>query len=233
METLQLVIFTNSLDLSNKLELAQELRNVKSIKLLGEPTILPLPDDAPLEVPRIMLKSDGGNFSVNISPVRTDVIFQTTQTTKEGLPQAKLESIQDKIAKVASEVFLILTGKFSAKVNRLSTIAKLVIKLDISSKKYLETILLRKMKQAPFDIRLSFLFKEKLADFQINKWHHYQTLRNKKNPKDDKALGLSFDINTLPEIDYKFSKEKALKFYKQSFTLIQEEMKKHISMSRN
>ncbi len=56
-----------------------------------------------------------------------------------------------------------------------------------------------------FEAQLNFLSKEKLGDIKINKWLRINSLRKKTDPKDDKAVQIIFDINTLQEIDYDIS----------------------------
>lgn len=224
-EALQVAIFTRSLDLTDKLEVAQALRKLKTINFEGEPTIFPLPEDAPLEIPRIILKSKDNSFALNISPIRTDLIFQSQKSAESDLPNGELSTIEKQIIPTILEVFEILSKNFSANVSRAAVIAKIIAKLDMSSKEFLQKTYIQKMTTTPYEIKTHFLFKEKLGDFQINKWKRLETLRNKKNLEDDSALLFALDINTLLEIDYKFTPKNLEDFYKKAMGLIENEMK--------
>ncbi len=79
---LQAVLFIKSLDLSNPLSLAVFLKEDKGLPFDGPETVLPVPADAPLEIPRIILKSSDGVFNCNVSANRIDLFFNETGQSK-------------------------------------------------------------------------------------------------------------------------------------------------------
>lgn len=223
LDTLQTVIYTNSVDFSDKLKIAQELTKIKTIKFTGEPTILPLPINAPLEIPRIILKTDDEKYNLNSSPSRTDLIFHEKSTDKAGIPTILTKDASSLLINATVDIFETIKS-FTANVSRAAVVVKLIVKFDKSAKEFLQENLLKKMENNPYEVNLGLLFKEKLESFKINKWHRFITLRNNKNPADDSALQFSIDINTLTEVDYKFSTDKIKDFYHKAMREISKDM---------
>lgn len=231
-ESIQVVVYTSSLDLSNKLKLAEGLSKVKAITFDGEPMILPIPEDAPLEFPRITLRTKDGFYSLSIAPSRTDIFYQEKDTTEYGIDKKQVLEIREKLINAVSEIIEIVTKDFAANINRIAVVTKQIIKLETSSKDFLQGKLIQELDYKPEEIKLAFLSKETLGDFKINKWHRLDTLRNKKDPSDDRALGLVYDINTLAEIEYKFTSKIASKLFSEIFIYIDKETKAFIAARR-
>lgn len=232
--TFQLTLFLTAFDLKDKLLLAQQLRTLKSIDLNGEPTLLPLPVSAPIEIPRIILKSEDNSYGMNISLNRVDLIFKNKDKTEEGIPSIKITNIKETTIKSIQEIYDIFEKKYSANINRGAVIARHIIKLKTDSKSFLESKLLQPLKTKPFEIKIALLYKEKLGhnDFEINKWHRVDSLRNKDDNKDDTAIAFTHDINTIPETNYNFSNGKLSKFYNLTTDLIEKEINQFTHYSK-
>lgn len=228
LESLQSVLFVNSLDFTNKLQLAQDLQKTKSINIGGDPTVLPLPNDAPLEIPRIMLKSNDQTYNVNAGPSRIDILFKNKSYDKDGIPQSDSKAVAKQIIETTLEINEIIVKKYRAQVNRSALIARVLIKLDVSSKEYLYKKFIKKPSDQPFEVNLAMLYRKELGKFKVNKWKRFETLRNIKNPDDESALSLILDINSLPEIDYKFSKETISDFLSKASVEIDKDIKEDI-----
>lgn len=69
-------IFTPELNISNTLKIANLVSSLAGDRLDGEATMIPLPQDAPPEIPRITLRSSDRLLSVPISPARTNFEFK-------------------------------------------------------------------------------------------------------------------------------------------------------------
>jgi len=195
---LQVVLFVKSLDLSNPLSLAIFLKEDKSLPFDGPEAILPVPADAPLEIPRIILKANDGLFSCNVSPNRIDLFFNEI-----GQSKISPDEVLKKVKKYLQNINIDIQDNFNAEVHRIAMVADTVTELSISSRDFLKRHYLKEnVVKDVYEAQLSFLSKEKLGNFKINKWLRINTLRKKANPKDDKALQIIFDINTFSEIDY-------------------------------
>ncbi len=228
--SLQGVLFINNLNLTDKLFVAQLLGKLKSIDFSNNPTVLPLPPDAPLEVPRIILRSNDGVFNLNISPTRIDLFYNNKQSDKEDVPVGDIKEIEKKIIEILKEISEILITKLSVNIPRLAVVSNYLIKLKESSKKYM---LSKFMKEGVVgdvkEIQLNFLTNKEVNKYKLNEWIKFNTLRNLKNVKDDTAVLLSIDLNSLTEINYNFSNDSIDEFLKICFSLIQKEMDLYIT----
>ena len=229
LDLLQMVIYTSSLDLSDKLGLAQELRRgVKAISIFeGEPTILPLPEDSPSELPRIILKNQDGSFSLNISPARTDLFYKSKDFDEQGISKIKLQNIEAEMIDSIIEIATLLRTKFTSHIHRAAIIVNHLVKLKESSRDFLSNNFLKKnvVVDKPYDIQLNFGNKKTIDGFKINEWVRFHTLRSKKNPEDDTAFMLILDINSLIEVDYNFTEANLKSFFEKSFRLANKEVK--------
>ena len=70
---MQVVLF-GQVVLGKKVQAAAELTNQLADLFDEEPILLPVPDDAPVEIPRIILRSKDGRHSSNISLNRANFV---------------------------------------------------------------------------------------------------------------------------------------------------------------
>ena len=68
-------IFTPDFNISNSLKIANTAFNLMGDRLDGEPTILPIPQDAPADIPRVTLQSSDNLLSLSVAPSRTNLVF--------------------------------------------------------------------------------------------------------------------------------------------------------------
>lgn len=227
-EKLQLTAYIATIEFSDKLKIAQEIRSVRAIEFNGEPTILPVPDDTPLDIPRIILKSKDEKFILNLSYTRIDLYYQGIETTQEQIPTALSQAVKQQLLACIKEVSEILISKFSASFYRAAIVDNQIVKLTIGSKDYLQTFMLKKTNITPYEIKIANLYKEDLGVYKINRWERFDTLRNKVNLDDDKGLRYILDINTASEIKYDFDSEKLVEYFKMALELILKQTKKYI-----
>lgn len=230
-EASQVVAYASALDFSDKLSIAQKLRDIKAVDFGGEPTIFPLPEDAPPEIPRIILKSRDGKYALNLYLNRVDLVYQGKKIDFDGTPES-LKTVNDSLVKCFLEVTSLLSREFSAKFNRAAMVVRHIAKLDESSKKLLAHTLLRADGDTPYEVRMAYLFKESMGEFKVNRWFRVETLRSKKDPKDDEALAILFDINTLPNVDYAFSEKVFQEFCNMTTKKINIEMEKFTALAK-
>ena len=69
-------VFTPELTISNSLRIANTVVDLIGNHVGQEPTILPIEQNAPPEIPRILFKSPESKWSLNISLARTDLFYQ-------------------------------------------------------------------------------------------------------------------------------------------------------------
>jgi len=166
--------------------------------------ILPIPNDSPPEIPRVILKDASKSYSVNVALDRTDIQFHSEEDKATLTPLSKIENAENILFPLLSDTYEILTACFGAKMTRIALIAKEIVKLQESSKVFLNRVYFKKDTN-PFEMNLAFLYKEKINEFQVNRWLRLNTLRKKSNQNDDKAISIISDINTVVESQYKFN----------------------------
>jgi len=201
LQSFQAAFFSNGFPLENKLDFATKL--VAAIKHFdGEPALLPIPSDAPTEIPRIILKSKDTKFICNVSLQRVDLFFNP-KTEQEQDFSNLMKSIEGVLKKTVS---FFETSKI--KINRAGVSVNLIKDLEEGSnnylcKKYLKTGLIADSSE----LELHILNKFDLKKFKINRWIRIKTLREKSVPENDKLLSINIDINSLQEIAYDFIAE--------------------------
>jgi len=82
---LQAAVFTPDLNITNSLNLANIINTLLPGKLNGDVSILPIPQDAPAEIPRLQLSSEDGKWKVSISLVRTDLIYLDPNASEDTI----------------------------------------------------------------------------------------------------------------------------------------------------
>ncbi|MFQ6120053.1 MAG: hypothetical protein ACE5KE_09225 [Methanosarcinales archaeon] len=68
------VIFTPDFSIGNKLSLANTFQDMSGGKFDGELFSVPIPQDAPPEIPRMVLNSQDGTWKLEVSLERTNLI---------------------------------------------------------------------------------------------------------------------------------------------------------------
>lgn len=79
------VIFTPELNISNSLKIANDAFELLGDWLDGSSTVLPIPQNAPAEIPRVQLESRDKKWNLSISLVRTNFIHSTAVEDTEVL----------------------------------------------------------------------------------------------------------------------------------------------------
>lgn len=226
LETIQLVIFTNSLDLSDKLAIAQDLKEIAPIKFDGEPTIFPLPLNAPLEIPRIVLRDKLGKVMLNVSPIRTEISMANSESEVDdlGVPRLKISDVSTTyLTPTIEKIVKLYVDKYLVNISRAAIVTRQIIKLDQSAQEFLKHKGLTMSRSKPYESKISFLYKEAIDTYKINKWNTIETLRNKKNQSDDSAIAFILDINTQIEVNYKFNAKTIREFYTKAIDLVSKE----------
>jgi len=70
----------------------------------GDPTVLPLPDDAPKEIPRIILERKDKSMKIEVTPVRLNLFRTKTENEDKILPKSFLSSQPDLLRKIIEDM---------------------------------------------------------------------------------------------------------------------------------
>ena len=198
-QSLQTGLFFASIDLSNKLAVAGNLASASDGLLGSDPLLLPLPDDAPPEFPRIIVKDHQGQFQCQISPGRCDFLFGQTP----GTPEQTLDELFSSYLEYLLSLAGVLVSKHKASFHRIGFVPKFLAKLQISSNEFIRDRFMRRdFFQGSYHIHVHTLHHLTLDGFEINRWVRVRSARSVSGPSDDRAITVEIDMNTNPEIHY-------------------------------
>jgi len=178
----------------------------------GTPVSLPIPTDAPAEIPRIILQSSDGIYKGEFSPARTN-IFMYRKT--DNVEELDIENFFN----FSTELFLQFLSIVKGKTGRLAAVLIRYVQKENPGIFLSRYFLKEKWIKAPFNRPQSFeihshkryIYKGK---YNINSWVRCKTGYVEKIPKEPIIL-IEQDINTFPEemTTKEFSYEEIKDFY--------------------
>ncbi len=210
------VVFTPEFTISSSLKIANYVVDLLGKYVGEEPTILPIPREAPSELPRIVFSSSDKKWSLNISLERTTLFFNISPTsTKEEINADEFSSITSEFI-VNYQKALDLRVQRTASVTERSTIRDdaLTFILDRFCKKEQTT------KGKPFfnakRFEIHSLKKYEWESFNLNSWVRMNFVPIKIEGGETPAIMIVNDLNTFsldeaPEA--KFSAERINTFF--------------------
>lgn len=217
LQSLQTALFTPGVDLSRPLEVAQGLISATGNLFDGQPIILPIPPDAPPEVPRIIVKNANNSYACNVSQNRIDFNF-----TEKGT-HGTLKDKSDKYLNYLLSIVEMLKSNLKISITRIGTIATLLLSLQESSNKFIvEKFLKEHLFDGSYDVQFSILKKLQLTGYEVNCWFRLNTLRKVEDPTNDKAVLVTLDVNTQSEIPCDFNKDQIGIFFNSAIKYIEE-----------
>lgn len=191
----QLALFVASLDLSNKLDFANKINKVVDGQFDGEPVLLPVPDSAPQEIPRIMLRSKDEKDQLQISLSRIDFILNLKSETTEK-PSLIYANAYKKIQKITN----LLISDFSLSIDRIGLITSFTTHDKQSLEKVYKFIKEKSInREGNKGIQLHLYFQEKLDKFLVNKW--VRVIANQAQKTEDNYF-VNVDYNTVDSAKY-------------------------------
>lgn len=198
---LQAAIFSPGIDLTNKISFADLI--VKETKDLfdGDPIILPLPADAPAEIPRIILKSKDQSYSLNVAQTRLDFQYNE-QVIKDGLPTKEIMELKTSFLNHTSSLVDVFMNKVGAKVVRLGFIATFQTKPSENTNEFIGKKYLVKSYATGdlYNVALAILKRISLNKELVNIWFRLNSYRKEGDSLDNKVLTIQLDINTLSDV---------------------------------
>lgn len=187
---LQTAIFLTALDLSRRLDLAVAVRQVTNSLLDADPLIVPLPDDAPPEIPRLHIKSHDGLWTCAITGGRVDLVHE--------LPPEKLgsttfdQAIREQAA-VSKSIWNALQSGYSAAGNRIGVVALFLVAEDNPVQSVRARFLVPSDAPEPHELQIHALHRMTVGQDAINRWTRCVATASKN------VIRLEVDVNTQPE----------------------------------
>jgi len=205
LRSFQSALFVAVLNLENKLKLASDIISASKNILEGDPTILPIPPDAPPEIPRIITKSKDERYTCNVSLNRIDLFSKP-----KGRDEQSLDVVSGEYLKLLLNLTSLLKENFKIAIPRIGIVANLLLELSESSNTYVlrkyikESSLISETHEAQIHALNKITLSNKI---KVNRRLRIITSRSAEDPSNDKYLSISIDINSVPEVPYDFDRE--------------------------
>jgi len=215
--SLQSAIFIPILDLTNKIGFANQLIQDTGGLFDGDPIVLPIPNDAPPEIPRIILKNKSESYSLNISQNRIDLFFNE-KSLKNNLPTRELSDVNQEFLDKTNLIIRSILKTSPTRVARLGFIVTLQGKIADKATAFVNKLYIKQRKSFEnlYDVNLGLLKKEKVDRLDSNIWFRVNPLRKQGDPSDNKIVTVQFDINTKSEELLNLSLENINKYFKEA-----------------
>jgi len=209
-----------SLNLQNKLELASILHNETKIVFDGEPIILPVPDDAPSEIPRIILTSKDNEHKCHISKERVEFIY-----SNEANPDREVSELREQFLVTLGDIAKVVKSSWKAEVYRLgfviNSVSNYEAPVEIIKTKFIREGVLNH----PRRLEVFVLDRMTWDNLKINRGYRVYTLIKREGKEERELLLVNFDINTIPEEKYSFDTESIVAFYDKAILSIGESLR--------
>lgn len=164
----------------------------------GDPTVLPIPDDAPREIPRIIFKKKDNSMKLELSPLRFN-FFRTR-------PGAEGEILVNEFLTTASELLSKMVKNIESEVVRVAVVLERFCPNEEPPSAIADHFCKGDFKLEPFDkpsgFELHSLKKYKFLDsFDVNSWVRIKSGRLQDGEGTHRPVIVAHqDINTLAEL---------------------------------
>jgi hypothetical protein len=207
---IQVALFSPGIDLSDKLALAQNIKKETGSLFNGESIVLPIPNDAPAEIPRIVLKNKNGQISLNISSNKVDIFLKPAPNTSIRQSYNEVKKEFEGLLK-----FLFKTGAFLTQ--RVGYVLHLQAKVDQAPKYIFDNYFKgTETKENWVDTNLGLLKRDTIDQKTSNIWFRMNPNKKSDGSVDPEKVIVMFDVNTLPIETNKFDVSGVLSYLKAS-----------------
>lgn len=217
METtaLQSAFFVTNVNLSDKLDVANKVK--KGLDILdGDPTVLPVPNDALLEIPRIILTSKNKVFSCNISPERIDFIINKSKATELNI------NLEEEILEKSEILSKLILKSLNWSIHRLAFISQFKYKPEVGALSFMKNLLSEQFVADSAELEIHRLKHIKVGNFKSNQWIRFLS-QNSGTPNE--FIHILSDINTLKTEKYSFAEDTSRVFFNSASTIIKDTLK--------
>lgn len=203
------VLFGNY-DLAKRLQIAADLDKATNHLFSGDPAILPIPDDAPAEIPRIMLAAKDKKWRCNVSPDRLEFIYD-----EPDQPREELNTIKEQYLTVLHSLAECAKNELKASVHRLGLIVTNFALPEEPVKLIERTFIREGVLFGPRQLEIHILNMTTIGNLEVNKWCRIFSRDVSYGDKRKTALFVIFDLNTLSDSDKpnEFSADAITAFY--------------------
>jgi len=207
---IQVALFSPGIDLSDKLSLAQKVKEGTGSLLDGESIVLPIPNDAPAEIPRIILRNKTKHTSLNISLNKIDFFINPKANDKFVNSSNEVIKIYKSLLDTLYKVSPLVTHRIGYVFNLKSTVR--------DSVEFITTQYFGDFKKGKNwkDINFGLLREDAISGKASNIWFRINPDKKQDGDVDSKKVAIMFDINTLPKEIHKLDGKNIVKYLKES-----------------
>jgi len=217
-----------SIDLTDRLEVANSLNKKIKDTLDGEPVIFPFSNDAPPDIPRIIIESKDRRYHCDVSMTQISLNYE-----EEGVPHKQIKEIKDEYLNILTKVISVVKEIWKCRVTRIGFVIELMAfpndPIDLVKSTFIRDNAIGNSKE----LQLSIMNRLTWEGLEINKGYRILTTEKMHHGKEEpeevqkikKALAILIDINTPSEKVQDFSTESMLSFFNQVFEYLPEDIK--------
>ncbi len=185
-------------------------------QLGGDPVSLPLPADAPAEIPRIILSSKDKTLRMQISPLRVDLRWEAVSDVPVQIHQ---------VCDLARKGFSVFSRATNAKPTRLALVVTryhptqnpaALLASHFCRPEFLVNLPEHKAALArPENFELHAHKITDLGQFRVNSWIRFKSANLQRGPKSDRIILVEQDLNTATQAkDNEFDLDRMSEFHK-------------------
>jgi hypothetical protein len=210
-QNIQATLFIENFAFRNKVGIVSKINEAVDNLFDGDPTMLPLPIDAPPEIPRIQLKDSKPMYSLNFSPTRIDFFYN-----EPGIPEKNLDSLKDDYLKYFFNIVKLVKDEYRLSIPRIATVVKATSEIETGSNLLIYENFLgsKPFFKNTYSLEIHSLEKTIMNGYDINRWFRIKTARAPAGK--DNILFVEIDINTLQDKPRDFGLEEIKDFYNKS-----------------
>lgn len=170
------------------------------------PTNLPLPPDAPVDIPISQLKSKSGAWNLDVSKIRAGVVF-SPENVGNSENEVSIENIKKVILLCADKA-----REQNIDINRIVNFAVYILYPNKPIEFLQEKLRIKKFNNT-IELSIRFNQKEKKDDFSMNNITMIENGFEEKDGKKNNVLILTKDVNNIFPNENKFLDKDIEKFF--------------------
>ncbi len=226
---LQIVFFLEHINLSDKLFVASSFQKEFDSLFDDTPVILPVPDDAPQEIPRVTLSSKNKTYVCNIATNRVDLVHQMPG----DMSPMVIEDTKKSINTLSLKLNKLLTKKLEASSYRTGLIMNLEVPDQDGGLKFMKKYILGKPEDNAIEVRLHKRYLQKLSSIEVNNWIRINSGNKAKSSDGQPPLRIISDINSVQDKTYRVNEKFTESFFKNAIELSLETVSKILEADKN
>jgi hypothetical protein len=210
-QNIQSALFIENFAFRNKISIVDRINKAVDNLFDGDPIILPIPSDAPPEIPRITLNDSKSNYRLIFSPIRLDFFYNDS-----GKPEKVLDALKNDYFRYLFSIVALVTDEYHLTVPRVALVIKAVSEIERGPNIFMQEKFLgnNPFFNDTYKLEIHALKKTAINGYDINHWFRIRTATvptGEYNP-----LSVQIDINTLQEKPLELSLQGIKDFFDKS-----------------